>query len=117
MQPELPSNQLGSASQLAQLGHQIGLIDLNGQIDFTPGLNQMHLALNQTQTTPKMTLPQAVDQINLPKNESHELIGQVLDPTQQQAVGLIMKQGNRQYIILLYPVPTSYQVSQSRPPS
>ncbi len=90
--------------------NRVGLIDQIGQIDYIgkyeQPLNPYYISFKNGQNkVPQMMLPTAVEYINQPENKDHELIGQVVDSTQKLSMGLIMKNNNKQYLILIHPVP------------
>jgi hypothetical protein len=90
--------------------NRVGLIDKSGYIDYINNFKQQqkpyYIALRNTRNrVPPMMLPAVVEYINRPEQKNHELIGQVVDSTQKLSVGLIMKNVEKQYLILIQPVP------------
>ena len=90
--------------------HQIGLIDRQGQIDYITqslGSRKPHYIALRNSQTPKqpMVLPAVMEYINQPQHKDHLLIGQVTDSSQKLTIGLIMKNQNQQYLLLISPIP------------
>ena len=88
----------------------IGLIDKKGQIDYinqsARNIKPHYIALRNSQTPKQpMTLPAVVDYISQPQNKDHKLVGQVTDSSQHLSIGLIMENQNKQYLLLISPIP------------
>src|SRR5581483_1309715 len=90
--------------------NRVGLIDKQGHIDYINNFNRhqkpYYIALrNVRQGLSSMMLPSVVEYINQLQHKNHELIGQIVDPTQTLSIGLIMRNFGQQYLILINPVP------------
>lgn len=90
---------------------QVGLIDKNGQIDYIkqnqnhPG-KPMYITLRNSPICRRPpTLPTVVDYLNQPPQKNHQLVGQVVDSSEQLSLGLIMKNQDKHYLVLISPVP------------